>query len=73
MITILQITETLSEEQLQTKKDSLYSDSLSGRFPNSLLELICEKENIIDAIRKIKSNGGFKTAGADDNCHLRKN
>ena len=66
MITILQITETLSEEQLQTKKDSLYSDSLSGLFPNSLLELICEKENIIDAIRKIKSNGGFKTAGADD-------
>lgn len=60
------ITEQLSEENLRNRKDELFSDSKEGKFPNSLLELICEKENIIDAIRRIKSNGGFKTAGIDN-------
>lgn len=60
------ITEQLSEEELRAKKDELYSNSKDGKFPNGLLELICEKENIIDAIRRVKSNGGFKTAGVDN-------
>lgn len=61
----LTITEKLSEEQLRLAKDKFYLDAQKGIFPNDILGLICEKENIIDAIRKIKSNGGFKTAGVD--------
>lgn len=62
----LLITEQLSEIELREKKDKLFSDSQKGIFHNGLLELICEKENLIDAIRKIKSNGGFMTAGVDN-------
>lgn len=62
---MLNITEKLSEAELSKTKDSLYEDSKNGIFRNGLLELICEKENLIDAIRKVKANGGFKTAGVD--------
>lgn len=61
----LNITEKLSDSELRDVKDKLFSDSQNGIYHNGLLELICEKENLIDAIRKIKSNGGFKTAGVD--------
>lgn len=44
----------------------MFADSRNGISPKGLLELICEKENIIDAIRRVKSNGGFKTAGIDE-------
>lgn len=51
---------------LEQVKDSLYKRSSEGENKFSgLLEIIKTRENIIDAIRQIKSNGGFKTAGVD--------
>ncbi|MBR3061488.1 MAG: hypothetical protein IKG65_03510 [Exiguobacterium sp.] len=48
-------------------KDDLYEASKNGKrnFSN-LYELITCRENIIHAIRKVKSNSGFKTKGVDD-------
>jgi len=44
----------------------LYAKSLEGENNfNSLMEVITCRENLIHAIRKIKSNKGFNTAGTD--------
>ena len=57
----------LSESELIAYKDTLYAEAKSGKKDfHSLLEVICCKENIIDAIRKIKSNKGFETSGVDN-------
>ncbi|QUE85073.1 group II intron reverse transcriptase/maturase [Exiguobacterium alkaliphilum] len=57
----------LSEADLRSMKDDLYEASKNGKrnFSN-LYELITCRENIIHAIRKVKSNSGFKTKGVDD-------
>lgn len=56
----------LSEKELRCYKDNLYQEALSGnRNFHSLLEVILCRENIIDAIRKVKSNDGFNTKGTD--------
>ncbi|TCI24647.1 group II intron reverse transcriptase/maturase [Exiguobacterium sp. SH5S4] len=47
-------------------KNNLYEQSKEGkRNFTGLYELICNRENIIHAIRKVKSNSGFKTTGVD--------
>lgn len=57
----------LSESELITYKDTLYAKAKSGKKDfHSLLEVICCRENIIDTIRKIKSNHGFETKGVDN-------
>ena len=57
----------LSESELRSYKDELYAQSLKGKVNfNSLMEIIACRENIIHAIRKIKSNHGFNTAGTDN-------
>lgn len=57
----------LSEADLKSLKQDMYKESKEGKrnFKN-LLELILCRENIIHAIRKVKSNKGFKTKGVDE-------
>ncbi|MEC0369988.1 group II intron reverse transcriptase/maturase [Paenibacillus chibensis] len=57
----------LSEAELKIVKDDLYEQSSNGKRDfHGLLELILMRENLIHAIRKVKSNPGFKTAGVDE-------
>lgn len=61
------IINELSEEELKNVKNKLYEQSKDGkRNFTGLYELICNRENIIHAIRKVKSNSGFKTTGVDE-------
>lgn len=56
----------LSETELISYKDNLYEEASKGvREFHNLMEVICCRENIIDAIRKIKANNGFNTEGVD--------
>lgn len=66
-ITLTTIINELSEADLRSMKDDLYEASMNGkRNFTDLYELITCRENIIHAIRKVKSNSGFKTKGVDD-------
>ncbi|MFD1885348.1 group II intron reverse transcriptase/maturase [Paenibacillus wenxiniae] len=57
----------LSEAELKEVKDQLYERSVNGeRNFHNLMELILMRENLIHAIRKVKSNSGFKSAGVDN-------
>lgn len=57
----------LSEAELRAYKDELYEKAKKGEKNfTGLLEVIACRENIIHAIRKVKSNAGFKTAGTDN-------
>lgn len=65
--TLTTIINELSEADLRNMKDDLYEASMNGkRNFTDLYELITCRENIIHAIRKVKSNSGFKTKGVDD-------
>lgn len=60
------IPKELSEDSLRSYKDDLYDSSSKGECNfTGLLEYIGSRENIIHALRKIKSNHGFQTAGVD--------
>lgn len=57
----------LSETELRELKDNLYLRAKQGeRDFKGLLEIITCRENLIHAIRKVKSNSGFNTAGTDN-------